>query len=51
MHEIFREGWQWTNEQVIKLWWQSDSLSGYRNCFPDSSLLVDMESGQDIHSY
>jgi len=21
LHEIFREGWQWTNEQMIKFWW------------------------------
>jgi len=23
LHEIFREGWQWAIEQVIKFWWQS----------------------------
>jgi len=21
LHEIFREGWQWANEQMIKFWW------------------------------
>jgi len=21
LHEIFREGWQWANEQLIKFWW------------------------------
>jgi len=20
LHEIFREGWQWANEQVVKFW-------------------------------
>jgi len=25
LHEIFREGWQWANEQMIKFWWQSGS--------------------------
>jgi len=38
-------GWQWANEQVIKFWWRSGSLSGYRDRFPDSSLFVDTESG------
>ena len=33
------------NEQLIKCWWQSRSLAGYRDCFLDSSLLGDMESG------
>jgi len=23
LHEIFREGWQWVNEQIIKFWWRS----------------------------
>jgi len=36
--EIFREGWQWASEQMIKFWWWSESPSGYRDCFPDSSL-------------
>jgi len=22
-HEIFREGWQWTNKQTAKFWWRS----------------------------
>jgi len=26
LHEIFREGWQWANEQMIKFWWQSIEL-------------------------
>jgi len=25
LHEIFREGWQWANEQMITFWWQSRS--------------------------
>jgi len=25
MYEIFREGWQWANEQMIKFWWRSRS--------------------------
>ena len=25
LHEIFMEGWQWANEQTIKLWWRSRS--------------------------
>jgi len=25
MHEVFREGWQWANEQMIKVWWRSES--------------------------
>ena len=23
--EIFREGWQWASEQMIKFWWRSES--------------------------
>jgi len=45
LHEIFREGWQWAIEQMITFWWQSGSLSGYRDYFPDLSLLGDTESG------
>ena len=45
LHEIFREGWQWANEQTIKFWWRSGSPSGYRYCFPDSSLFGATESG------
>jgi len=45
LHEICREVWQWANEQMIKFWWRSGSPSGYRDCFPDSSLLGDTESG------
>jgi len=37
LHEIFREDWQWANEQLIKFWWQSGSLTGHRDCFPDLS--------------
>ena len=43
--ESFREGWQLANEQLIKFCWRSGSPSGYRDCFPDSSLLGDTESG------
>ena len=25
LHEIFTEGWQWANEQMIKFWWRSGS--------------------------
>ena len=25
LHEIFREGWQWASEQMIKFWWRSRS--------------------------
>jgi len=25
LHEIFREGWQWANEQIVKFWWRSGS--------------------------
>jgi len=25
LHEIFSEGWQWANEQMIKFWWLSGS--------------------------
>jgi len=25
LHEIFREGWQWANEQLVKFWWRSGS--------------------------
>jgi len=27
LHEIFREGWQWVNEQMIKFWWRSRTHS------------------------
>jgi len=43
LHEIFTEGW--ADEETIKFWWRSRSPSGYRDCFPDSSLLGDTESG------
>jgi len=23
LHEIFREGWHWANEQMFKFWWRS----------------------------
>jgi len=29
LHEIFKEGWQWTTEHVVKFWWQFGSPSGY----------------------
>ena len=44
LHEIFREGWRWANEQTIEFWCRSGSPSGYRDSFPDSSLLGDTES-------
>jgi len=25
LHEVFREGWKWVNEQMIKFWWRSRS--------------------------
>jgi len=25
LREIFREGWQWASEQMIKFWWRSGS--------------------------
>jgi len=25
LHEIFREGWQWAGEQMVKFWWRSGS--------------------------
>ena len=43
-HEIFREGWQWANEQTIKFLWRSGSQPVYRDCFPDLSLLGDTDS-------
>jgi len=46
LHEIFTEGWQWAIEQMVKFWWRSGSMSGYRDCFPDSSLLGDTERGK-----
>jgi len=45
LHEIFSEGWQWASQQMRTFWWQSGSLSGYRNCFPNLSLMGDTESG------
>ena len=45
LHIIFREGWQWAIEKLVKFRWRSGSPSGYRDCFPDSSLLGDTESG------
>jgi len=29
LHEIFREGWQWTSEQMIKFRWRSGLFSGF----------------------
>ena len=45
LREIFKEVWQWANEQMVKFWWWSGSVSEYRDCFPDLSLLGDTESG------
>jgi len=25
LHDIFRKGWQWANEQMIKFWWRFGS--------------------------
>jgi len=33
LHEIFREGWQWANEQMMKFLWRSGSPTGYRVVF------------------
>ena len=27
LHEIFREGWQWANEQMVKFWWRSGRIA------------------------
>ena len=35
MHEIFSQGWQWANEQLIKFWWRARSVSEYVDCFLD----------------
>ena len=45
LHKIFREAWQWAIEQLVKFWWRFGSPSGDRDCFTDSSLLGDTESG------
>jgi len=45
LHEIFGEGWQWASKQTNNFWWRSGLPSEYRDCFPDSSLLGDTESG------
>jgi len=45
LHEIFREGCPLAIEQLIKFWWRSRSPSGYRDCFPNSSLFGNTESG------
>ena len=45
LHEIFREGCQWADEQIVKFWWRSRSPSACMDCFPDSSLLGHTESG------
>ena len=37
------------NEQMIKFWWRSGSLPGYRDCFTDSSLLGDTVSAINGH--
>jgi len=33
---------KWDNEQLLKFWWRFGSPTGYRDCFPDSSLLGDI---------
>jgi len=38
--------WNFQGRLVMtKFWWRSGSPSGYRDCFPDSSLVGDTESG------
>ena len=36
LHEIFREGWQWANEQMIKFWWRPGSRITDPNTYPDT---------------
>ena len=36
LHEIFREGWLWPIEQMIKFRWRSGSSSPYRDSVPNS---------------
>jgi len=45
LHEIFRESWQWTNEQMIKFWWRSGSRIQIQGLFSGFTLLGDTESG------
>jgi len=33
-------------KKMVKFWWRSGSLSGYRDCFPGSSLLGNTEGWQ-----
>ena len=32
LREMFREGWQWACEQLIKFWWRSGSRIWIRIC-------------------
>ena len=34
LHEIFRDGWQWASEQMVKFRWRYGSLCGYVDWFP-----------------
>ena len=43
LHEIFREGWHWDTEQVIKFRWRSRSPSEYRDF--SRFVMGDTESG------
>ena len=45
LHEVFRESWQWADKQTIGFWWRSGSPYGNRDCFLDSPLSEDTESG------
>jgi len=45
LHEIFREGWQWANEQMIKFCGDLDHRVDTGIVFSDSSLSGDTESG------
>jgi len=39
LHEIFREGWQWASEQMIKFWCQSGSQIRIQTCIPIVALV------------
>ena len=51
LREIFTKGWQWANQQMTKFLWRFRSVSGYRDCFPDSLLSGDTESGINCLRY
>ena len=43
LHEIFRDGWEWNNEQTTKFCCDPDNHLDTGICFLDSSLLGDTE--------